>query len=117
MKLLSGIFFHVDSLDTDFLLYSVSCLDFNVPVIADGKIVLCDLVVLRCIRIEIVLSVEPVEPVDAAVECQPCLDGLIDHFKVYPWKSTRKPQAHRTDMGIGLAAVLGGAAAEGFCLC
>ncbi|MNV85688.1 hypothetical protein D3C71_1796600 [compost metagenome] len=87
---------------------------FNVdpPVQADRLIILGDLVSLRRIGIEIVLTVELADVADCAVQRHGCFHGIIHRLAVQNRQDAWMAQADRAGMGIGRRSEFRGAAAE-----
>ena len=92
-------------------------LDLQESVVADGKVKLGDLIVLRVIRIKIILSVKFAVLVDLAVGRQTQGKGVFHHLFIQYGKRPGKASAYRAGMGIGSSPELSRAAAEnlGFC--
>ena len=80
MDQLSGILLHVDLMNADFL-FSASRLDLDPAIVTDRKIELGNLIVLRIIRVEIVLSVKLAILIDSTVRrktnCKCILNNLL----------------------------------------
>ena len=83
-------------------------------VVADWKIELGNLVVLRVIRIEIVLPVKFAVLVDAAVGGKTHGQCIFHNLLIQNRKRTRHTGADRAGVGIRRSAKLRGAAAENF---
>src|SRR5690554_2344718 len=81
-------------------------------VVADGDVVLGDLVVLGQVGVEVVLAVEHRRPADPAVESQADGGDPLDRPSVRDRQRPRKAQAHRTDVRVRLLAEGHRAAAE-----
>ena len=67
MDQLAGILLHMDLMDTDGLFAALRCLDLDTAVMADRQVQLGNLVVLRIVRVEVVLTVKFAVLVDLAV--------------------------------------------------
>ena len=113
MHQLAGILLDVDARNADALLLAVD-IDVDVAVLTERMIELRDLVCLRQIGIEIVLSVHFREMCDLAVEHHARARRKFDDLLVEHRQCTRHTHADRTAARIRLAAVIGGAVAEYF---
>ena len=81
MTQFAGIFFHMDSGNTDALFFSV---DFNVDISILGNrlLVLGDLVAFGKIRIKIIFAGKPAVGANVAVGCQSRAQGVFNHLFV-----------------------------------
>ena len=86
--------------------------DVHVAVEADRLVVLRGLEVLRHVRVEVVLPREPAPLRDLAVQRQPDPDRRLDGLAVDDRHRAGQAEAGRADLGVGLGAELGRAAAE-----
>ena len=79
--------------------------DFDVypPAFTERHVVLGDLVVLRHVGIEVLLSMEEAVGGDLAVRCQPSEHREIDGSLVRHRQGTGHSQTHRTHPSVGLA--------------
>ena len=77
----SRILLHVYPGYTDPFQLSLN-LDVEVPIGADGKFELADLVALREVRVEVVLAREDASLRDGAVGCESGPDGKFHHFLI-----------------------------------
>ena len=91
---------------------SPSTVDLGPALERDRLVVLRGLEVLRHVRVEVVLPREPAPLGDLAVQRQPDPDRRLDGLAVDDRHRARQPEAHRADLGVGLGAELGRAAAE-----
>ena len=101
----------MDLMDSDGL-GAFACLDVDVAIPADREVELRNLVCLRKVGIEIVLTVELVLSGDLAVEGESRLDGKFNYFRVELRKRSGHSRAHFAHMGIGRASELRRAPAE-----
>src|SRR5207248_10180772 len=104
---LAGVLLHVRALDAD-----TEAVDLERPVDADRLVVLADLIVLWHVRIEVVLAVEQRTVRDRAL--QRLADAQRELHRPYTEhrQRTGEPQAHGTDVRVGLGAELVLARAE-----
>ena len=116
MHQLARVFFHMDAGDADAFLLTVDP-DVDVPAQADGLIPLGDLIVLRQIGIEVILTVHLIEFLNVAVQRQACPDGKLHHPFVQHRQRPRHAQADGAHVGVGFCAEFRGAGAERFGLC
>ncbi len=72
----------------------------EIAVVAQGQIVLADLIVLRLVGIEIVLAVHLRPARDFAVECEPDGDRRLDHRLVQRRQDTGHAEADRADVRV-----------------
>ena len=113
---LAGIFFHMDAGDTDAFFLAVDP-DINMPAQADGFIPLGNLVILRQVGIEVILTVHLIELLNVAVQGQTGADCEFNHPLVKHRQGTGHAQADRTHMGVGFRTEFRGAGAERFGFC
>ena len=91
--------------------------DIDIAIEADRQIILGCLEILWQIGIVIILTVEFAERQDIAVKCQSGLYGIMENFLIENRHASRKAQADRAYVRIGLGTEFSGAAAENFCFC
>ena len=70
VNVFSRVLFHVDAIDADAFRSHLS-LDIQMPVFADGPLVLADLISLGKIRVEIIFAREDVLEIDRAIRREP----------------------------------------------
>ena len=107
---LAGVLFHVGAFDRHLVAGPVD-LELDAPVVGDRLVVLADLVVLRHVRVEVLLAGEAAPLGDLAAQGQADADGRLDGLAVDDRQGAGQAEADRADVGVGLAAELGGAAA------
>ena len=112
MHQLAGIFFHMDAGDADAFFLAVDP-DINMPAQADGFIPLGNLIILRQVGIEVILTVHLIELLNVAVQGQTGTDREFNH----PLVQHRQGKADRAHMGVGFRAEFRGAGAERFGFC
>ena len=110
---LARVLLHMDAGDADLF----AAVQLDVTVLADGHVVLADLVRLGQIRVNVVLSVHLAHPVDLAVRGEPRRDGVLHHPLVHHGEAARLTGADGAAVGVGLPSELGGAGAEDLRLC
>ena len=107
---LARVLLHVHLVDAD----GLALPDVHRAVAGDGGVELGNLVRLGQVGVEVVLPVEPAGPGDLTVQGQARLDGQLHHLLVEHRQGTRHAGTHRTAVGVGRAAELGGAGTENF---
>ena len=100
MDQFAGILFHMDLMDSHVFL-TLLCLDLYLTIAADRQIQLGDLIVLRVIRIEIVLSVKFTISGDIAVCGKSYRHCVFQHLLIQYGKGSRHTGTDRTGVGIG----------------
>ncbi len=113
MNQFAGIFFDVDSGDADGLGTCCS-FDIQVTVLAEGQVILGNLIGLRQVGIEVVLPILLGEGSDLAVGGKAGLDGIVHHLLVQHRQSARHTHAHRASLGVWFCPEGGGTATENF---
>ena len=113
---LARVFFHMDAGDADAFLLAVDP-DINMTAQADWFVPLGDLVILRQVGIEVILTVHLIEFLNVAVQRQARPDGKFHHPFVQHRQCSRHAQADGAHVGVGLRAEFRGAGAERFGLC
>ena len=109
---LAGVLLHVRALDLDRGRSRRRPRRLGPAVERDRLVVLRGLEVLRHVRVEVVLPREPAPLGDLAVERQPDPDRRLDGLAVDDRHRAGQAEAGRADLGVGLGAELGRAAAE-----
>ncbi len=89
-------------------------IDHHHPFADDRVFVLGDLIALRQIRIEIILSIEDGAQIDLGLEAKAGAHRLGHAFRVDDRQHARHGRIDERDMRIGLAAEFGGSAGEQF---
>ena len=89
---LASVFFHVCAFNLDAPFGAIIQHDIEVAVVGNGLVVLRDLVVLRLIRVEVVLTSKAGGFCDGAVECQANLDRPFHTFGVDYGQCARQAQ-------------------------
>jgi hypothetical protein len=112
---LSCIFFQMDALDADRVRLTVISRDHEVPVFAQGFLVLGNLIALGEIRVEIILACKTAMGIDGAIEGKAGSDAVFNGPSVQHRKRPRLARAHGTDLVIRRRVVVYGAVAEKFC--
>ena len=100
---LSGVFFHMDTGDSDPMGLTVD-LDIQVSADAQRLVVLADLEVLRHVRVEVVLPREPAPAGDLAVQRETDAHGERDRRFVDHRQGAGEAEAHRAHLGVGVSA-------------
>ena len=90
-------------LDADRDARAIGQFDDHFALANDRRFVLADLIALRRIRIEIVLSVEHRTQIDLGVEAQAGTYSLPHAFLIDHRQHTRHRRVHERDMGVRLA--------------
>src|SRR5262249_34488343 len=108
---LAGILFQVDTDDADSLT-ACSRLDLEVSVVAEGQIILADLVVLGQVGVVVVLAVPLGKGSDIAVEGQGCPEGQVEGPPVHDWQNAGQADAHRAGGRVGRQTESGATAAK-----
>jgi hypothetical protein len=90
---LAGIFLEVHARDPDALRAEVAR-DLDVTLGAERMVVLGDLIVLRHVGIEVVLTMEQAPPCDLAVESETDLHRVLDGLLVGNRERPGQPEAH-----------------------
>ena len=111
MDVLAGIIFHMDTGDA-YLFRSLSCLNHEVPVLAQGKLELGDLVAAGQIGIEIVLSGKNGVQVDGTVGSQTHQCRKMHGLMVYSGQGPGHACAHLAGVGVRLFSEAVGTLAE-----
>lgn len=110
-----GVFFEVDAGDADASLAKVVGVDVEPALLAEGHVVLGDLVALHEVWVGVVFAVEFGECGDGHVEGESGADGPVDGGLVDDGEGAGHAQAERADEGVGVGVgVVGGAVAEHF---
>ena len=112
---LACVFLKMNALKADTLRLTVD-LEIDIAVFTDRYIELRNLICLRQIRIEIVLSVGLAQLVDAAVGRNTHLRGIVDNLLVEHRQRARLTRADRAHMCIDFCAECSAASAENLCL-
>ena len=110
------ILFHMHLMDT-YLFLSGRCLNLYPTIMADWQIQLRNLIVLRVIRIEIILSVKFTILIDLAICCDTGFQCKFYYFFIQYRQRPRHTGADRTGMCIRCSPEFRGASAENFCFC
>ena len=111
MERFPRVLLEVDPDEADSLLLAAH-MDVDRTPLAEGTIVLGDLVALRKVRVEVVLSREDAPRVDRRADRESGHDGEFDGPLVQDREHAREPEANRTDLSIRRRAEGGGAGAE-----
>ena len=110
---LAGVLLQVQPLDADSSTrLAVGSVDLHLALADDRLLVLRDLIALRQVGIEVVLAVEHGDEVDLRVEPQARAHRLRDAGLVDHRQHARHGRIDERDVGVGLAAELGGGAGE-----
>ena len=112
MHELAGILLHVDLMDADGHIAAGLGLQIDMPVMREGQIELADLVGLGQVGVEVILTVEFVVLVDAAVQGEACADGILHDLAVEHRKGSGHTGADRAAVGIRRTSEFGGAGTE-----
>ena len=86
------------------------------PAKAERQVILTDLIVLGHVRIEVILAVKFADRRDLATEHESRQRREAQRLFVHDRKRTGKSEAHGTDVGVRLGAMLHGTATKHFCL-
>ena len=113
VEALAGVFFHVEAGDADAFGVAVGVGDDEVAVLGDGLVELGDLIALGAVGVEVVLAGEDAGLADLAADGFGGEDGELDGLLVQHGQRAGQAEAGGADVGVGLAAVLVFAAAEG----
>ncbi len=111
MDELASVLFHMHAGDADDPLPAVN-VDRQAAAGSQGQVVLGYLVVFGEVGVIVVLAVKFAEGFHLAVQSQGRFQAELHHLAVDDRQYPGQPQAHRADVGIGLAAEGGGAAAK-----
>ena len=118
MHQFTGILLHVDLVDTHRFRVCVTVLsrylDLYGTVATDRQVQLGDLIVLRVIGIEIILTIEFTILCDGAVGRKTYCHRIFYHLFIQHRKRSRHTGTHRAGMSVGSAAERRGTAAEYF---
>ncbi len=112
MQALARVLFEVQARDADALGAACGGFNVNISVLGQRLVVLRDLVSLGQVRIKIIFTSEDRSFVDAAVQRHRGQYRKLYYLLIEHRQRARKPQAHRTYIGIGRRAKLGGASAK-----
>ena len=112
---LACILLEMDALKTDPLGLAIH-FEIHITVFTDRYIKLGNLVCLRQVRIEIVLTVGLAQSVDGTMGCNAHLCRIVYHLLVEHRQCTRLTGAYRAYMCIDFCTEGSAAAAENFCL-
>ena len=107
---LAGIFLNVNPGDADL----PAAFQLDIAVLAQGLVVLADLVGLGQVGVDVVFPVHLGDVVDGAVGGQPRHNGVVHHLPVQLGQGAGQADTDGAAVGVGLSAELGGAAAENF---
>ena len=117
MEAFAGVLFHVQTGDADAFDLAGGAVaggDIEPAVLGDGLVELRDLIALGIVRVEVVLAGEDAALADLAVDGFGGEDGVLDCLAIEDGQGSGQAEAGGADVGVGLAAVLVHAAAEGF---
>src|SRR5688500_4536752 len=112
MQVLPGVLFEMRPCDSN-PLCGIPRLDVDPSVFADRRLILRDLIPLRKIWIEIILSSKPVR-LDGTVQCQTRADRHLNHGPIDDRQAARHAEAYGTGLRIGRKTESGSTAAKHF---
>ena len=104
MQRLAGILFEMQALNAHNDLLRGGDIHHNFALTHDGMFVLADLIALRQIGIEIILTVKDGPIIDLCLQTKTGANGLRDAFTVDHWQHAGHGRIHQRHMGIGCAA-------------
>jgi hypothetical protein len=99
VHVLARILLHVDPLDPDMAALPVHR-DIQVPVLAERRLVLRDLIALRQIRVEVLLAGKDAPLDDSAAGRKRRTHGKLHRPRVGDGQRARQPEAHRTHVCV-----------------